>query len=123
MINIFILHFHKLYAYIFSDDTYTRLKTVLFKTSAIYYYYIRLPFNRNIRPEVFCEKYVLKNFAILTEKHECWCFFLIKLQFVRPVTLIKKGLQHRCFPVNIAKFLRTPILKNICEPLLLFKAC
>ena len=32
---------------------------------------------------------------------------------------IKKRLQHRCFPVNIAKFLRTPILKNICEQVFL----
>ena len=32
---------------------------------------------------------------------------------------MKKKLQHSCFPVNIAKFLRTPILKNICERLLL----
>ena len=32
---------------------------------------------------------------------------------------IKKRLQHRCFPVNVAKFLRTSILKNICERLLL----
>ena len=30
-----------------------------------------------------------------------------------------KRLQHRCFPVNIAKFLRTPILKNIYQRLLL----
>ena len=30
----------------------------------------------------------------------------------------KEG-QHRCFPVNVAKFLRTLILKNICERLLL----
>ena len=29
---------------------------------------------------------------------------------------IKKILQHRCFLVNIAKFLRTPILKKICQP-------
>ena len=28
-------------------------------------------------------------------------------------------LQHRCFPVNIAKFLITPVLKNICIRLLL----
>ena len=28
-------------------------------------------------------------------------------------------LQHRCFPVNIATFLRTIILKNICKRLLL----
>ena len=33
---------------------------------------------------------------------------------------IKKKLQHRYFPVIIAKFLRIPILKNICERLLLF---
>ena len=26
---------------------------------------------------------------------------------------IKKRLQHWCFPMNIAKVLRTPILKNI----------
>ena len=33
--------------------------------------------------------------------------------------VFKKRLQHRCFAVKIAKFLRTPILKNICEQLLL----
>ena len=32
---------------------------------------------------------------------------------------IKKWLQHRCFPLNFAKFLRTPILYNNCERLLL----
>ena len=30
---------------------------------------------------------------------------------------IKKRFQHTCFPVNIARFLRTPTLKNICERL------
>ena len=33
--------------------------------------------------------------------------------------VIKKRLQHRCFIVNIAKSLRTPILKINCERLLL----
>ena len=28
-------------------------------------------------------------------------------------------LQHRCFPVNIAKILKTPILKIICQRLLI----
>ena len=42
------------------------------------------------------KKTVLKNFAIFTEKHPCWSLF-----------------QHRCFPVNIAKFLRSLILENI----------
>ena len=30
-------------------------------------------------------------------------------QCLRPATLLKKRLRHRCFPVNFVKFLRTPI--------------
>ena len=33
------------------------------------------------------------------------------------VNFIKKKLQHRYFPVNMTKFLRRPILKNISERL------
>ena len=33
---------------------------------------------------------------------------------------MKKRLQHRRFPVKSAKFLRTPILRNICERPLLY---
>ena len=47
------------------------------------------------------KKGVFKNFAIFAGKHLFW------------------SLQHRFFPVKSAKFLRTPILKNICERLLL----
>ena len=32
---------------------------------------------------------------------------------------IKKRVQHKCFPVKIAKFLRTSTFKNICKWLLL----
>ena len=35
------------------------------------------------------------------------------------VNFIKKRLPHMCFPVKFRNFLRTPILKNICERLLL----
>ena len=31
-------------------------------------------------------------------------------QRLRPATLLKKSLWHRCFPVNFAKFVRTPFL-------------
>ena len=61
---------------------------------------------------------VLKNFANFTGKHLYWSLFLRKLQALLLVT-IKKRLQHKCFNVKFAKFLRTPILKNICEWLLL----
>ena len=39
--------------------------------------------------------------------------------FNKVIFLIKRILQHRSLPVNIANLLRTPILKKICERLLL----
>ena len=44
---------------------------------------------------------------------------LNKVAGLQGCNFIKKRLQHRCFPVNIVKFLRTAILKNACERLLL----
>ena len=38
---------------------------------------------------------------------------------LRPVTLLKKRLRHRCFSVNFAKFLRTPFLQNTSGRVLL----
>ena len=46
------------------------------------------------------KKAVLKTFAVFTGKHLCWSFL-----------------------VNITKFLRTPISKNICQRLLLVTPC
>ena len=43
-------------------------------------------------PEKFCKKVVLKSFAIFTEKDLCWIFF--------------------CWIQNIAKFLRTLLLRT-----------
>ena len=50
----------------------------------------------------------LKNFAIFTGKHLCWSLLFNKT----PATLLKKRLQHRCFPVNIAKILRAFFLEH-----------
>ena len=72
------------------------------------------------------KKAVLTNIAIFTGRRLCWILFVIKLQAfpdVQVCNFIKKGLQLRNFPVNIPKLLRTPILKNICEWLLLFITC
>ena len=44
--------------------------------------------------------------------------FLIKLQ-AWPATLFKKRLWYRCFPVNFAKSLRTPLIKEHLRWLLL----
>ena len=41
-----------------------------------------------------------------------------KIAYLKVCNFLKKGAKHRCFPVNIAKFLRTLILKNIFEKML-----
>ena len=61
--------------------------------------------SRSSRPEVFCKKYVLKNFPKTTGKHLWQSLFFNK---VGPAILLKKRLWYRCFPVNFAKILRTP---------------
>ena len=56
-------------------------------------------------PEVFWKKGVLKKLSNFTEKYLCWILASIKFQAFRSATLLKK-LRHRCFSVNIAKFLK-----------------
>ena len=63
---------------------------------------------RSSRLEVFCKKGVLRNFTTFTEKHLCQSLFFNKVASLRPATLLKKRLWHRCFPVNLVKFLRQP---------------
>ena len=41
-------------------------------------------------------------------EHLCW-------SLAKAFNFIKKRLQNRCFPVNIANFLRTFIMKNTCK--------
>ena len=62
---------------------------------------------RSSRPELFCKKGVLKKFTKFTGKHLCQSLFFNKVASLRPATLLKKRLWHRCFLVNFVKFLRT----------------
>ena len=80
----------------------------------IQHVYCILIFFRSSHQRCSVKKAVHKNFAIFTRKHLCWSFFLMKLQAYR-----KQRLQHRCFPVINTKFLRTPLLKDICKQLLM----
>ena len=63
-------------------------------------------------PEVFYKKGVPKNFAKFTGKHLCCSLFFNKVAGLKPATLSKKKPQHRCFPVNFVKFLRTPFFTS-----------
>ena len=60
------------------------------------------------RPKVFCKKGVHKNFLKFTGIHLCQSLFFKKIPGLKPASLLKKRLWHRCFPANFAKFLRTP---------------
>ena len=63
---------------------------------------------RSSHPEVLCKKGVLRHFAKFIGKHLCQSLFFNKVAALRPANLSKKRLWHRFFPVNFAKFLRTP---------------
>ena len=56
---------------------------------------------KSSRPEVFCKKGGLKNFA------KFHSLFVNKVAGLGPANLLKKRLWHWCFPVNFVKILRT----------------
>ena len=58
---------------------------------------------------MFYKKSVLKNFAKFTGTDLSQSLFFNKVAGLRPTTLFKERLWHRCFPVNFAKFSRTPL--------------
>ena len=74
---------------------------------------------RGSRPEVFCKEGVFRNFIKFTGKHLCQRLFFNKVAGLKPGTLLKKSLWPRCFPANIAKFLRTPLFTEYLWWLLL----
>ena len=56
-----------------------------------------------------------RNFTKFTGKHLkhlCQSLLFNKVAGLRPATVLKKRLWHRCFPVNFVKFLRTPFYKE-----------
>ena len=52
---------------------------------------------RSSRSQMFFKIVVHKNLATLTGKHRCWSLSSIKLSLIK--------IQHKCFPLNISKFL------------------
>ena len=73
---------------------------------------ISLVENQCLRSEAAVRRYssqvgALKSYAIFTEKHLRRILFIVKFQSFRPATLLKRNSNLRCFPVSIAKFLRT----------------
>ena len=63
-------------------------------------------------------KFTGKNLCEFTGKNLCDSHFFNKVASLRAAALLKMILWHRCFPVNFAKFLRTPFLQNTSRRLL-----
>ena len=65
------------------------------------------------------------NFTKFTGKHLHQRLFFNNVTDLRDATLLRRKLWHKCFPVDFAKFLRTPYLQNNSGRLLLilFVAC
>ena len=55
---------------------------------------------------------VLENSANFTGKHLCWSLFVIKLQAIRPTTLLKRDSNTGDILWDLQKFLEYPLLKN-----------
>ena len=65
-------------------------------------------------------KGVLRNFAKFSGKYQRQSHFFNRVACLRPATLLKKRLWHKCFPVNFATFLgvlsyRTPLGDCFCK--------
>ena len=90
-------------AIIYLSLTHTHTKIHKFSFQLTNGFFFATVFLQKQPPEVFCKKSVLRNFTKFTKKH---------------LFLLKKRPQHRCFPVNFAKFLRTPFLQNTSGRLL-----
>ena len=65
-------------------------------------------------PQVFCKKKVFLKISQASQETP-----VLESLFNKIVGFDKKMLQHGCFPVKFAKFLKVCILKNICKGLLL----
>ena len=60
---------------------------------------------------ISCYKSFLKFFANTPTAESS----VTEVAVLRPATLLKKRLWHRCLPVNLMKFLRTPFLQNTSD--------
>ena len=68
----------------------------------------RMTFYRSSHQRCSMQKDVRRNFTKFTEKNLYQSLTFNKVAGLRPATLLKKRLWHRCFPVNFAKFLGIP---------------
>ena len=81
--------------------------------------FIQLYLSRSSHRRCSVGKEVFLKISQISQENTCSrVSFLIELQ-AETCSFLKKILWHRCFPLNFAKFLRTPFLQNTSGRLLL----
>ena len=103
LLHVMMLNYRNIRIFVFQGITCTIFSVVK--------YLIKI--NRDNHRRGSIEKGVLKSFTKFTRKHLCRSMFFNEVAGWGSATLLKKRLRHRCFPVNFAKFLRTPILEYL----------
>ena len=73
-----------------------------------------------IVPRFFCKKVFLETLRN-SQEHTCPKVSFNKVAALRPETLFKKRLQHRCFPLNVAKSLRILLFIEHLWSMLLYR--
>ena len=115
--KIFVYIFYKTYIQSYFVPSLLEIEYILIKIERVFQWLHptqptwpqKKPIFQKQPPDVFCKKIVLRNFA------KCH----MKTPVPEHLQLYSKRLWHRCFPVNFAKFLRTPFLQNTSGRLLL----
>ena len=74
---------------------------------------------KNQLRKMFYKKKLFSKISNINRKRPVVEYLFNKFMGLQAGNVITKRLQHRYFPVNIAKFLKTSILKDICERRLL----
>ena len=95
-----------------SINQYSSIDNILFLTDLTNWHNHNQQF-RSTRPEMFCKKGVLRNFANFTRKHLSQSLFLNKVAGISPAQV---------FSCEFCKFLRTPFLTEHPRWLLLIVA-
>ena len=95
-----------------SHAIFINFKVMYYKLKKIYQF-------QKQPPELFYRKSCSEKFCNIHTKTPVLESPFNRLAGLKTCNFLKKIIQHRCFPVNISKFLRTLILTKICEQLLL----
>ena len=107
-----------MYLYIFFITLHVSRENKTWQMRLILFFFLHF----NKQPHLFCCLYCrvcLHTKQKFAHKKTSLGYLFYKIIRLQGCNSTKKTLQHRCFPVNFAKVLRTPILENICQRLLL----